>query len=167
VPPGVSGEICARGYQQMIDYYDMPEATAETVDAEGWLHTGDLGSMDERGYLTITGRLKDMIIRGGENLYPRQIEDRLFAHPAVASVAVVGVPSDTWGEEVAAVLVAKPGETLPGVEELVAWCRETLSPQKTPAHWYGVEALPLTASGKIRKFVLAEQVAAGKLTKLA
>ena len=167
VPRGVSGEICARGYQKMLDYFEMPGATAETIDAEGWLHTGDLASMDARGYLTITGRLKDMIIRGGENLYPREIEERLFAHPAVASVAVVARPSETWGEEVAAVLVPKPGETLPSAAELKAWCREALSPQKTPAHWYGAEALPLTASGKIRKFVLAEQVAAGKLTPLA
>jgi len=166
VPIGVPGEICARGYQQMLDYFELPEATAETVDAEGWLHTGDLAQMDARGCLTVTGRFKGMIIRGGENLYPREIEERLFSHPAVASVAVVARPSETWGEEVAAVLVPKPGETLPSATEPKAWCREALSPQKTPAHWFSVEALLLTASGKIPKFVLAEQVAAGKLTPL-
>ena len=167
VPIGEPGEICARGYQQMIDYFDLPDETARTVDADGWLHTGDLASMDARGFLTVTGRLKDMIIRGGENLYPREIEDRLFAHPAVAGVAVVGVPSETWGEEVAAVLVPKPDAALPAAAELVAWCRETLAPHKTPAYWYRADELPLTASGKIRKYVIAEQAASGDLDPLA
>ena len=102
VPPGTLGELCVRGFCVMTGYYDMPEATAAAIDADGWLHTGDLGTMDERGYCRIQGRLKDMIIRGGENIYPREIEAVLYKHPAVADVAVVGVPDDRWGEQVAA-----------------------------------------------------------------
>ena len=100
VAPGVEGEICSRGYGNMIDYFDMPEKTAETIDGDGWLHSGDLGTMDERGYVRITGRLKDMIIRGGENIFPAEIENRLYEHPSIANVAVVGVPDETWGEQV-------------------------------------------------------------------
>ncbi len=110
VAPGVEGEICSRGYGNMIDYFDMPEKTAETIDTDGWLHSGDLGTMDERGYVRITGRLKDMIIRGGENIFPAEIENRLYAHPSIANVAVVGVPDDTWGEQVGAVVQLDGGQ---------------------------------------------------------
>lgn len=167
VEVGQPGEICARGYQQMIDYFELPDETARTVDADGWLHTGDLATMDDRGFLTITGRSKDMIIRGGENVYPREIEDRLFAHPAVSGVAVVPMPSEQWGEEVAAVVVPKPDTELPTADELRAFCREQLAAYKTPQHWFTADALPLTGSGKIRKFVIAEQVSKGDLAPIA
>ncbi|HLG08017.1 MAG TPA: AMP-binding protein [Gaiellaceae bacterium] len=166
LPIGEQGEICARGYQVMLGYFDMPEATAETIDADGWLHTGDLGTMDERGYFRVTGRLKDMIIRGGENIYPREIEDLLFTHPAVAEAAVLGIPDALWGEQVGVVIrAADPGRP-PTPGELHDFCRAHLAPQKTPTLWYLADAFPLTASGKIQKFVLRERAAAGELPRL-
>ena len=155
VPVGALGELCARGYLVMAGYHDAPDATAAAIDPEGWYHTGDLASMDERGYFRIEGRLKDMIIRGGENIYPREIEDVLFSHPAVAEVAVVGVPDDHWGEVVAAFVRPASGVSLTP-EELLAHCREQLAPYKTPVRWRFVESFPLTASGKIQKFKLRE-----------
>jgi fatty-acyl-CoA synthase len=156
VPPGHVGELCARGYLVMRGYHDAPAATAEAIDPDGWYHTGDLGSMDADGYLRIEGRVKDMIIRGGENIYPREIEDVLFAHPAVAEVAVVGVPDERWGEVVVAYVRVAPGETEPTGDDLRAYCRERLAPYKTPLHWVFVEEFPLTPSGKIQKFRLRE-----------
>jgi fatty-acyl-CoA synthase len=155
LPCGATGELCARGYNVMLGYYDMPEQTAEAIDADGWYHTGDLASMDERGFLRIEGRLKDMIIRGGENIYPREIEDLLFEHPSVAEVAVVGVPDERWGEAVAAFVRIATGETVTG-DALFAYCRNHLAPHKTPRHWTFVDAFPMTASGKIQKFVLRD-----------
>ncbi|MEM6705501.1 MAG: AMP-binding protein [Acidobacteriota bacterium] len=156
VPYGVAGELCARGYMVMNGYFEMPDKTGETIDAEGWLHTGDLVTMDERGYTTITGRLKDMIIRGGENLYPREIEELLFQHEGVADVAVVGLPDAKFGEIVAAfVRDADPADPVSDAE-LHTYCREHLSPQKTPKHWFHVSEFPLTPSGKIQKYVLVE-----------
>ena len=160
VPVGQIGELCARGYLVMRGYHDAPEATAAAIDAGGWYHTGDLASMDGRGYLRIEGRIKDMIIRGGENIYPREIEDALFAHPAVAEVVVVGIPDDTWGEVVAAFVRPVPGQPVPASEELRAWCRERLAPYKTPVHWVFVDAFPTTPSGKIQKFKLRERFTA-------
>jgi len=156
VPPGEVGELCARGYLVMAGYHDAPEATAQAIDADGWYHTGDLGSMDADGYLRIEGRVKDMIIRGGENIYPREIEDILFAHPAVAEVAVVGVPDEKWGEVVAAYIRLAPGQAEPGGDDLRTYCRERLAPYKTPLHWVFVDEFPLTPSGKIQKFKLRE-----------
>ncbi|MDP1821476.1 MAG: AMP-binding protein [Acidimicrobiales bacterium] len=156
VPCGEAGELCARGYCVMTGYYDMPDQTAAAIDDEGWYHTGDLASMDDRGFLRIEGRLKDMIIRGGENIYPREIEDLLFEHPKVADVAVVGVPDERWGEAVAAFVRPAPGEA-PTEQELFDHCRAHLSPQKTPRHWRFLNEFPLTASGKIQKFVLRDQ----------
>jgi len=155
-PVGALGEFCTRGYHVMLEYFDMPEATERTIDAEGWLHTGDLCSMDERGYFKIEGRLKDMIIRGGENIYPREIEEALFRHPDVAEVAVVGLPDERWGEQVGAFLRPAPGASLDR-EALFAYLRENLSAQKTPRLWFEVDAFPLTGSGKIQKFRLREQ----------
>ncbi|BBL79275.1 AMP-binding protein [Rubrobacter xylanophilus] len=132
VPVGEQGEICARGYQTMIGYFGMPEATEEVLEADGWLHTGDLGTMDERGYLRITGRLKDMIIRGGVNIYPREIEDLLAEHPKVASAIVVGVPDETWGEQIAGVIQAAKPDEPPTPEELHEYCRVHLAAHKTP-----------------------------------
>lgn len=166
VPIGQPGEICARGYQAMLGYFDMPERTAETIDADGWVHTGDLGVLDDRGYLTVTGRLKDMIIRGGENIYTSEIEQVLFTHPAVRDVAVLGLPDPTWGEIVAAVLVpGQPGEP-PAVEELRVLCRTRLAPHKTPARWFHATDLPLTGSGKIQKFRLRELIDQAQLQEL-
>jgi fatty-acyl-CoA synthase len=161
VPIGEQGEICARGYQVMLGYNDNPEATAKTIDAEGWLHTGDLGRMDPRGYLRITGRVKEMIIRGGENLFPAEIENALLEHPAIAEIAVVGVPDERWGEQVACFMRCTGGEK-PSPAQLKAFIRERLSAQKTPAYWIWVDAWPLTGSGKIQKFKLAEAFAAGE-----
>ena len=156
VVPGVIGELCTRGYHVMTGYFRDLEKTAAAIDADGWLHTGDLASMDERGYCQIGGRLKDMIIRGGENIYPREIEQVLFGHPAVADVAVVGVPDAKWGEQVAAFVRPAPGGT-PDPEELFSYCREHLAPHKTPRYWTVLEEFPLTPSGKIQKFVLRER----------
>ncbi len=156
VPVGQAGELCARGYLVMRGYHDSPEATAAAIDAEGWYHTGDLASLDGRGYLRIEGRIKDMIIRGGENIYPREIEDVLFAHPAVAEAVVIGIPDQTWGEVVAAYVRPVPGQAAPDPEQLRAYCRERLAPYKTPQHWLFVNAFPMTPSGKIQKFKLRE-----------
>jgi fatty-acyl-CoA synthase len=163
LPIGEQGEICCRGYQNMLSYYEMPEATAATIDADGWLHMGDLGTMDERGFLKVTGRLKDMIIRGGLNIYPREIEELLFTHPAVADVAVIGVPDETWGEQIAAVIRTRPDTACPTSEELRQFCRSEMSPHKTPAYWIFVDSFPVTPSGKVQKFVLRDQFVAGQL----
>lgn len=158
---GEQGEICCRGYNVMAGYNDNPEATAETIDEEGWLHTGDLGTMDERGYLKITGRVKEMIIRGGENLFPAEIENAMLEHPAIAEVAVVGVPDEKWGELVACFMRAADGGK-PAPEELKAFVRERLSPQKTPAYWIWVDDWPLTGSGKVQKFALRDAFERGE-----
>jgi fatty-acyl-CoA synthase len=160
VAPGVVGELCTRGCMVMTGYYDMPDATAAAIDADGWYHTGDLASMDERGYCRIEGRLKDMIIRGGENIYPREIEDVLFTHPAVAEIAVAGIPDDKWGEQVAAFVRLAAGASATETE-LFAFVREHLAPYKTPRHWIFVDSFPLTASGKIQKFILRDRFLAG------
>jgi len=159
VAPGVIGEVCTRGYHVMTGYFQDPDRTAAAIDADGWLHTGDLASMDERGYCSIAGRLKDMIIRGGENIYPREIEQVLFGHPSVADVAVVGVPDAKWGEQVAAFLRPAPGQA-PDPDELFAYCREHLAPHKTPRYWTVLEEFPLTPSGKVQKFLLRERFVA-------
>ena len=154
LPVGEAGEICTRGYLVMHGYFEMPEATASAIDQEGWLHTGDIGSMDERGYCRIHGRLKEMIIRGGENIYPKEIEDVLLERPDVAEVAVVGVPDAKWGEQVAAV-IRPAGEKLPSEEELFDYVRERLAPYKAPRLWRFIDEFPLNASGKILKTDLA------------
>jgi acyl-CoA synthetase (AMP-forming)/AMP-acid ligase II len=156
VAPEVIGELCTRGYHVMTGYFQDPEMTAAAIDADGWLHTGDLASMDQRGYCKIAGRLKDMIIRGGENIYPREIEQVLFTHPTVADVAVVGVPDAKWGEQVAAFVRPAPGHT-PDPDELFAYCREHLAPHKTPRYWTMLDEFPLTPSGKVQKFVLRQR----------
>jgi fatty-acyl-CoA synthase len=161
VPIGETGEICARGYGVMLGYNDNPDATAAAIGADGWLRTGDLGAMDARGYLRITGRVKEMIIRGGENLFPAEIENAVLEHPSVAEVAVVGAPDARWGEIVVCFVRLEPDARLDQMA-LVAHCRERLSPQKTPAHWVSIDAWPLTGSGKIQKFVLQERFAAGE-----
>ncbi len=159
---GEIGEICTRGYHVMHGYNDNPEATAAAIDAEGWLHTGDLGSMDARGYVRITGRLKEMIIRGGENLFPAEIENAMLEHPAIAECAVVGIPDRKWGEVVACFM--RPTiRYRPSESALKKFVRARLSPQKTPVHWIWVHEWPLTGSGKIQKFKLREMFQAGEL----
>ena len=157
---GATGEICTRGYHVMTGYLDDPQATSAAIDAEGWLHTGDLGSMDERGYCTVTGRVKEMIIRGGENIYPREIEDVLSGHPGVADVAVVGVPDPHWGEQVA-VFVRPAAGARPAGSDLAAYCAERLARYKVPRYWEFVDGFPMTASGKVQKFVLRDQFTRG------
>jgi fatty-acyl-CoA synthase len=157
------GEICARGYCVMLEYNDNPDATAAAIDEGGWLHTGDLGTMDARGYVRVTGRVKEMIIRGGENLFPAEIENVLLEHPDVAEAAVVGMPDARWGETVAGFIRPSPGARLDR-DALVAHCRTHLAPQKTPAQWIEVKEWPLTGSGKIQKFVLRDQLLSGALS---
>jgi fatty-acyl-CoA synthase len=140
----------------MAGYYKMPEKTAEAIDAERWLHTGDLATMDGRGYVNIVGRLKDMVIRGGENLFPREIEEFLMRHPKVVGVQVVGVPDAFFGEELLAVVIPKAGEQLTE-QELRDYCKDQISHQKVPRYFQFVESYPLTASGKVQKFILREQ----------
>jgi len=159
LPLDTIGEICSRGYCNMLRYNENPEATKATIDASGWLHTGDLGSMDKRGYVKITGRLKEMIIRGGENLFPAEIENTLLEHPAIAEVAVVGIPDPKWGEIVGCFI--RPVDHKPEISELIAHCRQYLSPVKTPTKWMFVEEWPLTGSGKIQKFNLLENFEQG------
>ena len=158
-PIGEQGEICARGYLIMSGYNDNPEATAAALDADGWLHTGDLGRMDERGFVKITGRVKEMIIRGGENLFPAEIENAMLEHDDIVEVAVFGIPDEKWGEQVACFM--RTNGARPSPETLKAFIRDRLSPQKTPAFWSFVDDWPLTGSGKIQKFKLQEGVERG------
>jgi fatty-acyl-CoA synthase len=155
VPRGEIGEICARGYSIMKDYFDNPAATAAAIDAEGWLHTGDLGSLDEYGYCRVQGRARDMIIRGGENIYPREIEDVLYTHPAIVGASIVGIPDTDWGE-IPVGFVLTRAEGRPTAQELEAFCRERLASYKVPRIWRFVEQFPQTASGKIQKFALRD-----------
>ena len=155
VPVGERGEICCRGYLVMQGYYNMPGRTAEAIDAEGWLHTGDLATMDARGYVNIVGRLKDMVIRGGENIFPREIEEFLIRHPKVADVQVLGVPDKFFGEELLAVVLPITGVELTE-EELREYCEGQISHQKIPRYFQFVESYPMTASGKVQKFILRE-----------
>ncbi len=160
LPVNDVGEICVRAYCNMIGYHNNPQATSEAIDANGWLHTGDLGSMDDRGYLKITGRVKDMIIRGGENMFPAEIENALLEHPDLAEVAVVGIPDDKWGDVIACFFRTEDNQPT-DAKKLHDFCRERLSPQKTPTIWCRVEEFPMTGSRKIQKFVLREQFLEG------
>ncbi|MDJ0415865.1 AMP-binding protein [Rhodococcus opacus] len=164
LPIGEQGEICCRGYQTMLGYSDMPDETAATIDTDGWLYMGDLATMDERGFLRITGRLKDMIIRGGLNIYPREIEELLFQHPDVAEVAIVGIPDEKWGEQIGAVVRPSDPANPPDATELKAWCRDRIAAHKTPSLWYFTDGLPMTPTGKIQKFRVQQEIASGALT---
>lgn len=155
VPANAVGEIVTRGYHVMKGYYKMPEATAQAIDRDGWLHTGDLGVKDEQGYYRITGRLKDMVIRGGENIYPREIEEFLYTHPSVKDVQVVGVPDRKYGEEVLACVILKDGAQLTE-ESIVDYVRQGLSKHKAPRYVKFIDSFPMTASGKIQKYKLRE-----------
>jgi fatty-acyl-CoA synthase len=155
LPPGKQGELCTRGYLVMKGYYKMPEETAKAIDGEGWLHTGDLAVMDENGYCKITGRIKQMIIRGGENIYPREIEEFLYTHPKVSDVQVYGVPDRKYGEQVMAAIILKKGVEMTE-EEVKAFCQGQIANYKIPKYVKFVEGYPMTASGKIQKFKLRE-----------
>lgn len=154
-PPQVQGEFCTRGYHVMRGYYKMPEATSQAVDADGWLHTGDLATVDENGYYKITGRIKDMIIRGGENIYPKEIEEFLYSHPAIRDVQVIGVPSKDYGEEVMACIILRDGALL-NEEEVKALVRTNMARHKTPKFVHFMDSFPMTASGKIQKYKMRE-----------
>ncbi|WP_170008810.1 AMP-binding protein [Bacillus fonticola] len=153
VPRGVQGELCTRGYHVMSGYYKNREATHQAIDEEGWLHTGDLAVMDSAGYCRVTGRIKDMIIRGGENIYPREIEEFLYTHPSVQDVQVVGIPDAVYGEEAVAWIVCKENATL-SEEELKEFCQGQIARHKTPKYIAFTDSYPMTASGKIQKFKL-------------
>lgn len=155
MPPNTSGEICVRGYSIMKGYYKMPEATATAIDKDGWLHTGDLGSVDENGYFKITGRIKDMIIRGGENIYPKEIEEFLYTHPDVKDVQVIGMPSKEYGEEIMACIILKDGCTL-SQDDVKEYVRSHMARHKTPKYVKFMDEFPMTASGKIQKYRMRE-----------
>jgi fatty-acyl-CoA synthase len=157
VPIGTSGELCTRGYCVMRGYWDDPERTAEAIDAGGWMHSGDIATVDEQGYCSIVGRLKDMLIRGGENIYPREIEEFLMRHPKVQSVQAFGVPDHRYGEEVCAFIVLKPGQSATD-EEIRGFCQGQISHHKVPRYIRFVSDFPLTATGKPQKFVMREQM---------
>ena len=158
MPIGEVGEICARSYGVMIGYNDNPEATGAAIDEDGWLRTGDLGTMDAQGFIRVTGRVKDMIIRGGENLFPAEIEAVLVEHAQIRQVAVVGLPDEKWGEIIAAFMLS---ETTPELHELKTCCQKHLSAQKTPTTWVQVPEFPLTGSGKVQKFAIRDKFLAG------
>jgi fatty-acyl-CoA synthase len=155
VAPGTSGEFCTRGYSVMLGYWDDPERTAEAIDRAGWMHTGDLATMDEEGYFNIVGRIKDMVIRGGENVYPREIEEFLFRHPKVEAVQVVGVPDQKYGEELCAWIKLKAGENA-NAEEIQTFCKGQIAHYKIPRYIKFVDAFPMTVTGKVQKFMMRE-----------
>lgn len=158
VTRGVTGELCTRGYSVMLGYWDDPERTAEAIDRNGWMHTGDLATMDEEGYCRIVGRIKDMVIRGGENIYPREIEEFLYRHPAVQDVQVFGVPDARYGEELCAWIKVRAGETLDEAE-VKAFCQGQIAHYKIPRHIRFVDTFPMTVTGKIQKFIMREAMA--------
>ena len=157
LPPDKIGEIEVRGPHVFAGYVNRPDATAEAFSPDGWFRTGDLGSVSDDGYFTITGRARELIISGGENVYPREVEDALATHPAVAEVAVLGAPDDDLGEQVVAVIVPKAGEA-PRAEDIIAYCRERLASYKKPRRVIFVEALPRNALGKVQKHLLSARL---------
>ncbi|HEY0650104.1 AMP-binding protein [Phenylobacterium sp.] len=159
VPRGEPGELCTRGYSVMLGYWDDPERTAEAIDRAGWMHTGDLATLDDEGFCNIVGRIKDMVIRGGENIYPREIEEFLYRHPAVQDVQVIGVPDPKYGEELCAWIVLKPGEALE-TEEVREFCRDQIAHYKIPRHIKFVEGFPTTVTGKVQKFAMRDAMIA-------
>jgi fatty-acyl-CoA synthase len=159
VPRGTPGEFCTRGYSVMLGYWDDAERTAQTIDAGRWMHTGDLATMDADGYLNIVGRIKDMVIRGGENVYPREIEEFLYRHPKIQDVQVFGVPDARYGEELFAWVKLRPGETL-SAEAIRDFCRDQIAHYKVPRHIRFVDEFPMTVTGKIQKFIMRERMTA-------
>ncbi len=157
VPRGTPGEFCTRGYSVMLGYWDDAERTAQAIDPTGWMHTGDLATMDAEGYCNIVGRIKDMVIRGGENVYPREIEEFLYRHPKIQDVQVFGVPDARYGEELCAWVRVRPGETLTA-EDVREFCRDQIAHYKVPRHIRFVDEFPMTVTGKIQKFIMREKM---------
>jgi fatty-acyl-CoA synthase len=157
VPLGSSGELCTRGYSVMRGYWEDEPRTREVIDSEGWMHSGDLATMDAEGYVNIVGRMKDMVIRGGENIYPREVEEFLYQHPKVQDVQVVGLPDKKYGEELCAWIVGKPGVDLVE-EEIREFCRGQIAHHKVPKYICFVDEFPMTVSGKIQKFKIRAQM---------
>src|SRR5699024_4279900 len=157
VPRGEAGELCTRGYSVMLGYWEEPEKTAEAIDAARWMHTGDLATMDEDGYVNIVGRIKDLVIRGGENVYPREVEEFLHTHPAVADVQVIGVPDDRYGEELMAWVVLREGVESLTADEVRRFADGKLAHYKIPRYVHVTESFPMTVTGKIRKVEMREQ----------
>ncbi|MBF9069727.1 AMP-binding protein [Streptacidiphilus fuscans] len=157
VPVGTPGELCTRGYSVMLGYWNEPERTAEAVDADGWMHTGDLAEMAEDGYVSIVGRIKDMVIRGGENVYPREVEEFLYSHPDIEDVQIIGVPDERFGEELMAWVKLRPGASELTVEQLRAYCEGKLAHYKIPRYLHLVDGFPMTVTGKIRKVEMREE----------
>jgi fatty-acyl-CoA synthase len=157
VPTGTPGELCTRGYSIMLGYWDAPEQTADAIDAAGWMHTGDLATMDDDGYFAIVGRIKDMVIRGGENIYPREIEEFLYAHPDIDDVQVIGVPDAKYGEELMAWVRLRPGAEELTVDALRAFCQGKLAHYKIPRYLHLADEFPMTVTGKIRKVEMRER----------
>ncbi|MBO0783180.1 MAG: AMP-binding protein, partial [Ktedonobacteraceae bacterium] len=156
VPVGQSGELCTRGYSVMLGYWNNPEATANAIDTARWMHTGDLATMDQDGYLNIVGRIKDMIIRGGENIYPREIEEFLYTHPKIRDVQVIGVPDARYGEVVMAWVQLQPGQQSTP-EEIQEFCKGQIAHYKIPRYIKFVDTFPMTVTGKIQKFLMRQQ----------
>jgi fatty-acyl-CoA synthase len=157
VPRGQSGELCTRGYSVMLGYWDDEEKTDEVIEAAGWMHTGDLATLDEQGYCNIVGRIKDMVIRGGENLYPREVEEFLFRHPKIQEVQVFGVADDKYGEELCAWIKLREGEAMTA-EDVREFCRGQIAHQKVPRYVEFVDSFPMTVTGKAQKFLMRENV---------
>jgi fatty-acyl-CoA synthase len=157
VPRGTPGEFCTRGYSVMLGYWDDAERTSQAIDTAGWMHTGDLATMDADGYCNIVGRIKDMVIRGGENVYPREVEEFLYRHPKIQDVQVFGVPDQRYGEELCAWIKPRPGETLTA-EDVRDFCRDQIAHYKVPRHIRFVDEFPMTVTGKIQKFIMRERM---------
>jgi fatty-acyl-CoA synthase len=155
VPRGTTGELCTRGYSVMLGYWNDPEQTGQVIDQARWMHTGDLAIMDEAGYLNIAGRIKDMIIRGGENVYPREVEEFLYSHPAIEDVQVIGVPDARYGEELCAWVTLRPGQDLTE-EDLRAYCAGQIAHFKIPRYLRITSEFPMTVTGKVQKFKMRE-----------
>jgi fatty-acyl-CoA synthase len=157
VPPGITGELCTRGYSVMLGYWDDKEKTEEVIDRAGWMHTGDLATLDEDGYCNIVGRSKDMVIRGGENIYPREIEEFLYKHPKVQDAQVIGVPDVKYGEELCVWIRLKPNEACTD-EEIRGFCQGQIAHYKVPRYVKFVDAFPMTVTGKVQKYLMREQM---------
>jgi fatty-acyl-CoA synthase len=156
VPRGEVGELCTRGYSVMLGYWDQPEKTDEVIDPARWMHTGDLGVMDDEGYLNITGRIKDMVIRGGENIYPREVEEFLYTHPDILDAQVIGVPDAKYGEELMVWITLRQGAQPITAESLRDFCRGKLAHYKIPRYVHLVDEFPMTVTGKVRKVEMRE-----------
>jgi fatty-acyl-CoA synthase len=157
LPRGEPGELCTRGYSVMLGYWEQPDATAEAIDAARWMHTGDLATMDEEGYVNIVGRIKDLVIRGGENVYPREVEEFLYSHPDISDVQVIGVPDERYGEELMAWVVMRPGADPLTAEAVREFCAGKLTHYKIPRYVHVVDGFPMTVTGKVRKVEMREK----------